>query len=313
VKTGTGTGARLSIDGGQSGMRLRFAHAAQHLEAETPGVLTDRPVLEQISEVAHAFTREHALEITELAAGLSGLTPAAARPGPLLDSVAALGVRRVAVAHDSVSGYLAANGDEPGAVLAIGTGVVTLAVTARGAAKVDGWGSLLGDAGSGYWIGRAGLDAALRSYDGRGDATALAALAVEAFGPLDDLYMRLQGDDRRVSRIASFARTVVESAESGDPVAAEIVTAAACELAHSAAAALARAGHVDGDPIRVSAVGGIVRGSAYMRGALVDALAERGRGEGLAAPLGAPIDGVARLLDVSAQHPLAAMISVATR
>ncbi|MBT2499646.1 hypothetical protein J7E25_11110 [Agromyces sp. ISL-38] len=313
MTTGTGTGARLSIDGGQSGMRLRFAHAGQQLEVETPGVLTDRPVLEQISEVAHAFVREHALEITELAVGLSGLTPAAARPIPLLESVAALGVRRVAVAHDSVSGYLAANGDEPGVVLAIGTGVVTLAVTARGAAKVDGWGSLLGDAGSGYWIGRAGLDAALRSYDGRGDATVLAALAVEAFGKLDDLYMRMQGDDRRVSRIASFARPVVESAESGDPVAAEIVTGAARELAHSAAAALEGAGHADGDAIRVSAVGGIVRGSVYLRGALVAALAERGRGEGLAAPLGAPIDGVARLLDVSAGHPLAAMVSTAAQ
>lgn len=313
MKTGTGTGARLSIDGGQSGMRLRFAHAGQRLEAETAGVLTDRPVLEQIAEVGHAFARDHELEIAELAVGLSGLTPAAAHPFPLLESVAALGVRRVAVAHDSVSGYLAANGDEPGVVLAIGTGVITHAVTARGAAKVDGWGSLLGDAGSGYWIGRAGLDAALRSYDGRGEATVLAALAVESFGPLDDLYMRMQGDDRRVSRIASFARTVVESAESGDPVAARIVSAAAGELAHSAAAALERAGHANGDAIRVSAVGGIVRGSAYMRGALVAALAERGRGEGLAAPLGAPIDGVSRLLDVSAGHPLASMISVAAR
>ncbi|MDQ0575781.1 N-acetylglucosamine kinase [Agromyces albus] len=294
-------------------MRLRFAHDARHVEVETPGVLTDRPVLEQISEVAHAFAREHSLEIAELAVGLSGLTPAAAQPIPLLESVAALGVQRVAIAHDSVSGYLAANGDEPGVVLAIGTGVVTLAVTARGAAKVDGWGSLLGDAGSGYWIGRAGLDAVLRSYDGRGASTVLAALAVEAFGPLDDLYMRLQGDDRRVSRIASFARAVVESAESGDPAAAHIVTAAGRELAHSAAAALERAGHANGEAIRVSAVGGIVRGSAYVRGALVAALAERGRGEGLAAPLGAPIDGVARLLDVRAGHPLESMISVAAR
>lgn len=313
MKTGTGTGARLSIDGGQSGMRLRLAHAGHYLETERPGVLTDRPVLEQIADVAHAFAREHELEITELAVGLSGLTPAAAQPFPLLESVASLGAQRVAVAHDSVSGYLAANGDDPGVVLAIGTGVVTLAVTARGAAKVDGWGSLLGDAGSGYWIGRAGLDAALRSYDGRGDTTVLAALAVAAFGPLDDLYMQLQGDDRRVSRIASFARSVVESAESGDPVAAGIVTAAARELAHSAAAALERAGHANGDSIRVSAVGGIVRGSAYMRGELVAALAERGRDEGLAAPLGEPIDGVARLLDVSPGHPLASMIAVAAR
>jgi len=149
--------------------------------------------------------------------------------------------------------------------------------------------------------------------DGRGDATVLAALAAAAFGPLDELYMRMQGDDRRVSRIASFARAVVESAKSGDRVAAEIVAAAARELAHSAAAALDRAGHANGDPIRVSAVGGLVEGSAYVRGALVAALAERGCGEVLDAPLCTPIDGVARLLDVSARHSLATMISVAAR
>lgn len=32
--------------------------------------------------------------------------------------------------------------------------------------RADGWGHLLGDCGSGAWIGRAGLEAAPRAYDG---------------------------------------------------------------------------------------------------------------------------------------------------
>ncbi len=40
-------------------------------------------------------------------------------------------------------------------------------------ARVDGWGNIMGDAGSGYWIGREALDAVMRAYDGRGPQTAL--------------------------------------------------------------------------------------------------------------------------------------------
>src|SRR5581483_2138299 len=55
-------------------------------------------------------------------------------------------------------------------------------------ACVDGWGHLLGDAGSGFWIGRRGLDAALRAHDGRrGGSPVLARLVERDIGPLDRL------------------------------------------------------------------------------------------------------------------------------
>ena len=45
------------------------------------------------------------------------------------------------------------------------------------AARAGGWGYVLGDEGSGYWIGRAALRAVLREADRRGPATALTAAA----------------------------------------------------------------------------------------------------------------------------------------
>ncbi|WP_341476215.1 BadF/BadG/BcrA/BcrD ATPase family protein, partial [Cryobacterium zongtaii] len=56
-----------------------------------------------------------------------------------------------------------------------GTGVVTLAVGVHDVARIDGWGNLIGNAGSGYWIGRAALEAVMREYDGRGPVTVLTA------------------------------------------------------------------------------------------------------------------------------------------
>ncbi|RUR03650.1 ATPase [Labedella endophytica] len=281
------------------------------VEHEAPGLLTDRPILPQVAAFATELSETSGHSVDALALGLSGLTPAASRPDVLLTAVAPLGVRRVALAHDSVSGYLAANGTATGAMLAVGTGVVILAVSDTAVAKVDGWGYLVGDVGSGFWIGRAGLDAAMRAFDGRAEATVLEAAARERFGALDELYMVIQGDERRVSLVASFARTVIESAAAGDAVALRIVRGAAGELAHSAATALRRTGWEPGSPTRVGAVGAPVTRSDLMRGALAEALALEAPGAQLSDALGEPIDGVAALLDVSPGHPLAASILVA--
>ncbi|MBG6237333.1 N-acetylglucosamine kinase-like BadF-type ATPase [Mycetocola sp. CAN_C7] len=303
---------RLSIDGGQTGTRLRLSDAGGVLtEVEGPGVLTDRPVVDQIADLAVGLSTSTGHRIDELAVGTSGLTPAAANPSGLLQATQHLGVRRVALAHDSITGYLAANGTAPGVMLAVGTGVVVLALSETAVAKVDGWGFLLGDAGSGYWVGRAGLDAALRAFDGRAPHTTLEATAVELFGPLDEVYMVVQADPKRVSRIASFCRPVVDAATAGDETARAIVAAAAAELAHSATSALRRVGWQPGAYARVGAVGALATHSVTMRDALAAALAEHAPGASLEHPLGLPLDGVQALLDVADGHPLRSFIHTA--
>lgn len=313
---------RLAIDGGQTGIRLRLTEEAAGeaggptrsrvlAELDEPGVLTDRSVVDQVAERVVAFAASTAVHIDEVAVGLSGLTPAGAKPDDLLRHTRAVGVDRVALAHDSVTGYLAANGTEAGVVLAIGTGSVTLAASDTRTAKVDGWGYLLGDAGSGFWLGRAGLDAVMRAYDGRGPATALSTPAVDVFGPEDEMYMRLQGDTRRVSLVASFARTVVEAAAAGDAVALAITQGAAEELAVSGTSALSRTGWMPGSPARASWVGSLLTHSAVLRGHVDEYLAARTGGLTLEHPFGGPLDGVSTLLDVAGSHPLHALIHTA--
>lgn len=303
---------RLSIDGGQTGTRLRLSGPGGILrETEGPGVLTDRPVVDQIAELAVALATTTGARIDELAVGTSGLTPGAANPEALLAATRAIGVRRVALAHDSITGYLAANGTDPGVMLAVGTGVVVLALSESSVAKVDGWGYLLGDAGSGFWIGRAGLDAAMRAFDGRAPHTSLEATAIARFGPLDEVYMVVQADPNRVSRIASFCRDVVDAAAAGDEAARAIVAAAGAELAHSAASALRRVGWQPGSPARVGAVGALATHAVPVREALIAALAVQAPGASLEQPLGRPLDGVQALLDVAPSHPLSPFVFTA--
>ena len=151
-----------------------------------------------------------------------------------------LGLERVAIASDGLTSLLGALGDRPGAVVAAGTGAVCVARDGERMAKVDGWGSLLGDAGSGFAIGRAGLDAALRRVDGRGGSAALLAAAERRFGPTAELPSRVHAAPVPTRLVASFAADVAREAAAGDEVAAAILRDAGRELAISACAAVER-------------------------------------------------------------------------
>ncbi|MFF7788310.1 hypothetical protein [Streptomyces sp. NPDC007991] len=76
-----------------------------------------------------------------------------------------------------------------GLALVAGTGAVAMRITdRRGTVTVDGDGWLLGDDGSGFWIGRAAVRAALRMADGRGAPTVLAETVGRELGvPADAL------------------------------------------------------------------------------------------------------------------------------
>src|SRR3954447_16149962 len=100
---------------------------------------------------------------------------------------------RVLVVNDALIGLVAGARDEPGIAINSGTGSIVYGRNARfEAARAGGWGHLIGDEGSGYWIGRAALAAVMRASGGRGPGTALSA----------DILAHLQVDDEsRLPRI----------------------------------------------------------------------------------------------------------------
>ncbi|MFW0785049.1 BadF/BadG/BcrA/BcrD ATPase family protein [Gordonia sp. CPCC 206044] len=298
---------RILLDGGQTGTRVRITGGTTRDHLADP-IHTDRPVVPQIAAAARESLGSLDVQVTQMAVGVSGLTPDATRPDELLAAVTDLGIDTVALAHDSVSAFLAANRFELGAVTASGTGVVTLGVGPAGTARVDGWGHMVGDAGSGYWIGRAGLDAALRAFDGRGPATVLEQAAVAEFGPLPELYMVVQAAADRVARIAAFARIVDDAARAGDAVAVHIDERAATELAGSVDAALARSGHGPDTAPRVSWMGNVLGHSTTIRARFVDLVEQSVPKVVVAPPHGDPLDGVGLLLDLPADHPLAEQV-----
>lgn len=292
----------LAIDAGQTGIKTRLLRADASTHDDLfPGVLTDRPLLSQLVNVVEAVTREAGAIPRAVTFGVSGLTDADTEARALLEHPALAGVERVVVTHDSVTSFLGVLGDQYGAVVAAGTGVVTLGVGPQHSARVDGWGYIMGDAGSGYWIGRAALDAVMRAFDGRGPATALTAVVQDRWPDLETAYVRLQASHDRVRTVASFAAPTALLAETGDEAAVRICRDAAGELALAAIAAL-KVTDAPADAA-VGAIGGVF-GSDLIRTRFADAVrAERPEARFMP-PIGTGLDGAVALAQLDAQHPL---------
>lgn len=161
---------------------------------------------------------------------------------------------RIVVVPDVVAGLVGAWGLEGGAIVAAGTGTIGLATDFDGLwLRSDGWGHLLGDSGSGAWIGARGLEAALRRRDRRaGGSELLLASAREMHGDPERLPSLVRSAPNEATFLASFAPSVVAAASAGDDVAIRILDAAGWRLAETATSLL-----VSGIPHRVALVGGI--------------------------------------------------------
>jgi N-acetylglucosamine kinase-like BadF-type ATPase len=127
-----------------------------------------------------------------------------------------------------------AHGQRIGILLLAGTGSLAYGVNAAGqSALIGGWGYLLGDEGSGYWLGSQALRAAVRVADSRGRPTLLFKAVMTALHlnqPLD-LIPWLYTGSPRVGEVARLAPLVLDCAAQGDPLAREIVETGARELA----------------------------------------------------------------------------------
>jgi glucosamine kinase len=300
----------LFIDAGQTGVQMRSAFGAERADYSFPPVDTSRSVAPQLVSLIATLFHERGFSLERVSIASTGVSDSGQAAIDVCQGLQDAGVREVLFAHDSVAGYLAALGNRPGVVALVGTGVVTLAVGPAGSARVDGWGNILGDVGSGYWIGRMGLEHALRAHDGRGPKTVLLDMAVDEFGDVENAYLELQSDPNRVARVASLARRVIESAPA-DAVSLEIVHRAAKELSLSMDTALRRAGFDSDAVVEVSWTGGVVR-SNFFAGLLTEEMLAVRPLATLVDPRGHPIDGVEIIPQLEDSHPLSGLIERAS-
>jgi N-acetylglucosamine kinase-like BadF-type ATPase len=185
-----------------------------------------------------------ARSVTSVGAGIAGYDSAADEEKAEVSRTLQLALpgARVRVASDARTAHLGAFRGGPGALLVAGTGAVALAVDPAGASHwAGGLGPVLGDEGSGGWIGREGCLAAARSIDGRGPPTGLAQRCERTFGvPATQLGALLAASPSPAGLFGRFASDVLEAWLDGDEQAGRIAEHAATHLAAAAIAVLCR-------------------------------------------------------------------------
>lgn len=137
---------------------------------------------EVIRQVLSAAGLETA-DVAALGLGMAGV----ARPGDreIVQAMLARIARfpRLVITHDAECALVGGLGQRYGMVVVAGTGAMAYGVNARGESRrADGWGFLMGDRGSAYWIGRRALRAVTSAADGRGPATDLEGAVLAHLG-----------------------------------------------------------------------------------------------------------------------------------
>jgi N-acetylglucosamine kinase-like BadF-type ATPase len=181
---------------------------------------------------------------------------------------------RLVIVNDALIALEAGVGDQPGVVIISGTGSIAYGRNAqRQAARAGGWGYVLGDEGSGYWIGRAALRAVLREADRRAEPTALTPLLLKHFDvdKPSDLLHAVYFRGVKPPEIAALAPYVQQSYEEGDRVAAGILDGTARELTASSVSVASRLGMLQ-ERFTFVLAGGIFRGLTWVRDELTERL-----------------------------------------
>lgn len=137
------------------------------------------------------------------------------------------------VANDALIALMAGSPSGTGIVVLSGTGSIAYGVDPTGTiTRAGGFGSLLGDEGSGYWLGNHAMRAVVRAADGRGPATGLTAIVFEALAvsSIEELVPLVYEHHLPRSAVAALAGRVERARAQGDSVASDLLGRAAQEL-----------------------------------------------------------------------------------
>jgi glucosamine kinase len=224
----------MGIDGGGTGLRVIITRPDLTIltevrgEAVNPNTVGRETSAERIQAGIRAAASQVNETITAVGIGVAG----ASDSQDWLESVVqeVLPGVKVAATWDLDIALIGAHAGKPGLLLLAGTGSCALGINSAGLrVKCGAWGYLIGDEGSGYWLGAEALRLTAAALDGRVPTGPLVQDVLDRLGLTlaRELVTWVYGQGRpRVPEIAQLSRLVLDSA-ANDPAAAEIVETAA--------------------------------------------------------------------------------------
>lgn len=247
-----------------------------------------------------ALIAKHTRELIETL-GLAGLTVeecGGVFDGRLYDAIQSVcTVKRRGVSGELELGLSAAGLFGDGILALCGTGATVFARAGNRSFVAGGYGAAVADEGSGYYVGRAALIAAIRDSEGRGEPTALTELLPVHFGhpgpeELRAAIFSIYGKQEKspAAHVAGCAPVVVKAAEQGDAAATAILTEAGRLLGEQTRYLIEANGLPDDLPIALS--GSMWRGNPILFNTFRDAVLAQCETRKIVVPRLEPILGV---------------------
>ena len=230
----------VGVDGGGTRTRVLVADERGTVLAEAAGGPSAvRPgEAEASADVISALVRDALINAElghlrprALCAGVAGTGREDSREA-LWRALVELDVADETVVHsDAAIALDDAFGDGPGVMLIVGTGSMALGRGPTGrTARAGGWGPILGDEGSGAWLGRRALGSVAAASDKREPETALTNSILAACEVPDVHGLIAWAAAATPSDFAGLVGTVVEVANNGDLRANALIALAIEEL-----------------------------------------------------------------------------------
>jgi len=234
------SGSYLAIDAG--GTRIRGYESLSATEFTGSGVTHTNSLALDLARNITAAIPDGINEVDTLVLSLAAI-PQKAEDQKLLAAALLQRLRfeKLVIASDTKAAALSSK-SQADLTIAVGTGITALVNMPNHDFALTGHGYLVGDEASGFWIGRSGLNAALRADEGRGPDTALLKAAIDFYEvPAKEMADHIHQLSTPVAQVAAFAPSVVKAAASGDAEALFIVSQAANEIAVLIEVAIERA------------------------------------------------------------------------
>ena len=209
-------------------------------------------------------------------AGLAGAGPKEAREGVTKAILRLRLADQVHVGTDVEAAFHDAFPQGPGMLLIAGTGSIAWVRSSDGVThRVGGWGQHIGDEGSGFALGIAGLRLVTHAADGRAEETRLSSALVDACGvaTAEELIAWVASAEK--GDVAALAPVVVAAADAGDAGAEAVVARAVDALVAHVRASAALLGE---ERPAVVLWGGLVADQGPLRTRVANALEHAGWG-----------------------------------
>jgi len=216
--------------------------------------------------------------------------------------------QNVHVDHDIRIALAGGLSGRPGIALIAGTGSSAFGVNAQGQSwRAGGWGHLIGDEGSSYWLGVQAMRAAVMAFDGRLGATLLQQSVLERLGVshVDEILHRIYVQPFTRAEVASLAPLVIDAAQAGDKQAQTLILQAVEDLADCVKAVADRLQMASPE---ICTVGGLLNAGAVFTEPLWAAVHRRLPNARVTLPEMPPVMGAALLALSQSNVPLSPQV-----